>query len=589
MCKYHDANLVKYADTIRLHFDTTGTLAWLTLKNYGVVFHRWEWAKDQKEWEKVKEITIGVSIEERTMQQCHDFASIEGRTYYQVLGLIADKDTIAVGSMLDVLQVIRLQVKLLESARCHSLEGETWEGNQRSHPDKRSILSVDQVMEQLEAAKDPTLGPRRKKEPSPANRLKPVERMSRRLHSMLRREDSAPPPPLPPPRPRISGQIRANREPTIGFTAYFPNPSLIIEEQRTAFSKQGGKTINEDTRSLKAIPSPTRDSDPKPKSGRKAKDVPRAFQEFLDELDKMREADEEGFTKTRDLIAQDRFDNVSAYLHRHLERRDRYGFRGGEIRDLASMKAANGLMPGVTRKDEGVSKYKALGERIDDAIKAGGEEYRKVMAELDVLTLGVYTAKQEFKGYLSVSTSVAIAKRFANYYSETDSGWSYGYAVRCKGSFHLPTPAKREGVKWDKKQDAQFALVHFAEQEIAVPGGIGWDHVVGMRVIEYDLTGQYFSGPVFMNDRLRKEYLDTVPKELKVGDIVRPLLYGQQDNGAFDELFELLSGRSQGQGDTICWSYEDAPFDCPDSLMVQRSLRNSNGNLPSTKSKRGRR
>jgi hypothetical protein len=44
----------------------------------------------------------------------------------------------------------------------------------------------------------------------------------------------------------------------------------------------------------------------------------------------------------------------------------------------------------------------------------------------------------------------------------------------------------------------------------------------------------------------------------------------QADDGAFCELFELLSGKSQGVGFDISWSYRDPPFDLPDLLFKGR-------------------
>ena len=43
--RYSDRNLIKYEETIQLHFDTTGKMAWLTLSKYGVVFHMFPWAR----------------------------------------------------------------------------------------------------------------------------------------------------------------------------------------------------------------------------------------------------------------------------------------------------------------------------------------------------------------------------------------------------------------------------------------------------------------------------------------------------------------------------------------------------------------
>jgi len=132
--------------------------------------------------------------------------------------------------------------------------------------------------------------------------------------------------------------------------------------------------------------------------------------------------------------------------------------------------------------------------------------------------------------------------------------------VRCKQGFHLPTD-KKDHAAWNKKEDAQNAMTHFAEQEVAVPGAIWWEDVVGVRLIRVDRKGQFFTGPVFLKDVLREE-LWTAPTD--------NVMFPYPDNDAFDELFELLSGKSQGKGFEIQWSYDRAPFDCPAAAILNR-------------------
>ena len=84
-------------------------------------------------------------------------------------------------------------------------------------------------------------------------------------------------------------------------------------------------------------------------------------------------------------------------------------------------------VPGVTRTDQWLDeRYKTLGKAIDEALKLAlrpdlndnGKLYREVMKELDILTLGVYTADADFKGFVSTTTSTVIAKYFANAYAK---------------------------------------------------------------------------------------------------------------------------------------------------------------------------
>ena len=194
------------------------------------------------------------------------------------------------------------------------------------------------------------------------------------------------------------------------------------------------------------------------------------------------------------------------------------------------------------------------------------------MKELDILTLGVYTADADFKGFVSTTTSTVIAKYFANAYAKAPTLYDpvYCYAMRCKGRpFPRKRNVRREHQKWSKRRDAQNALVHNAEQGVAVAGGIGWGDVVGMRKIRVDQTG-HFLRTGLLSDLLRKEYQQKLPQE--------QMLHGQKvkvwrpppDDNAFDRLFELFSGRSQGLNHEIFWSYQVAPFSCPAALMAGR-------------------
>jgi hypothetical protein len=79
--KYTSETLVRYEDTIVLHFDPKGETAWLTLKNYGGVF-------DEESPDKVTEAVVGTKADEEF------------------------KETISIGAMLDVADVIIFQQRI---------------------------------------------------------------------------------------------------------------------------------------------------------------------------------------------------------------------------------------------------------------------------------------------------------------------------------------------------------------------------------------------------------------------------------------------------------------------------------------------
>jgi hypothetical protein len=382
----------------------------------------------------------------------------------------------------------------------------------------------------------------------------------------------------------ISQQISENRREEIGLTAYFPYPKFIIEEQITKL-KDGdktGKTENSDSRYIKPILSTTQIPTEPPSLldrvlGRQKSDTPKFLaQELLDELDKDREANEKAFLNKGNrqwLLDREIFAHSKTYLHKHLGRLNCYGFRGDKR--PAAVIQPTGFLPGVTRSDAGVDNYKHLAELIESAKWQGAESYQKVMKDLDIFTLAVYTADANFRGYISTSTSTAIAKHFANAYASKDKPFEpvYCYAMRCDNAFHLPTEVKGAWHKWSKKTDAKNAFVHNAEQEVAVLGGIGWYKVAGMRVIRIDESGQFFCGPVFMRDMLRQDYQDQLPKTFWQDKKELNMAFPATDDAAFDELFELFSGKSQGADPGIFFSYKEAPFpfDCPESLIGERN------------------
>lgn len=589
MGQYGDDNLIKYEDTVQLHSDTTGKMAWLILKNYGVVFHMFPWASDR--WSEVVEITIGIPQ-----------APIVPAPQ---LGVRLFNRPVHIGAMLDAFDVIKLQILLLQGSPNYFQGGKVWV-DKREVNAERLPLGLETVCKLVEGA---LVGMGCKQPQGPyapdewlAKRFPKSGRSGSgrliytqsRLHPMLTRppDDPHSPPALRPPpgAPWISEQIQNSRH--AGFTAYFPYPRFILEEQRTKLKsawegKPPGVTDNQDTRLIAPIPFVRSETFALKRAG----EDPLNFGSVFDKLDKLRKDNEEEFLRDTPLteeqqkeLQRENFDNLAKCLHNEIDRISCYGFRGDD-RDLAAIKAAGGFLPGFTRKDDLMKPdQKITGEKIDEILADGmratiakiqaGEElkddddYWKAIRSLGVLTLTVYTLNQDFKGFISTTTSTAIAKCFANYWAKSDDPFrpTYCYAMRCKGGFHLPTDVKG-AAKWNKSKHAKNVFTHDAEQEVAVPGAIWWDNVVGMRKVRVDSTGQYFSGPVFLCDLLRKEFIDRLREAQK-----RPIWLPAPDNGAFDELFELFSGKNQGMGPYIEWSYKkDAPpFDCPPILMQER-------------------
>jgi hypothetical protein len=597
MCRYSDKNLVKYEEAIVLNFDETGTIAWVTMKNYWEVFHSFSWATPNP---RVKTITIGIPAGQLNSKECDSFAQHSlGTTYeltsVEVRRLRPCKVRFSISQFLDVFDVMKLQVELLKKCAYYSVGRTHWKGMRGfTHREVRPAISVETMSETIETALVGLgfgkLGavwyPFTEIQPYiPIVRCDFRVQIVRRVEGMLRQDRGA---------KWICVQIREGK--TTGLTAYFPDPVFIVEEQRTSLKggalTDTGKTWNRDPRDIKPIFDFTRDMvpekpiyDPVPaKLLVKAPPVESfSFQEFFNKLDDDRKKNEEEFISgtQRSVLRRDNFAKSSVYLHEHIKRVNCYGFRGDK-RPPVQIQMTNGFLPGVTRKEK---EYDEKGQMIKQSLMVqdsegnwnyrndGGAAYQKVMAELDVLTLGVFTADATFKGFVSTSTSTAIAKHFANEYAPEDHRFApvFCYAMRCKQGFHLPTPAIREKgdtSMWNKRKDAENALVHNAEQEVAVAGGIGWDCIVGMRVIQPKPRGQFFAGPVFLCDELRKEFQAAQHRANPHGG---PLPYHPvhvADNHAFDELFELFCGKCQGVAPGINWSYEGdkPPFDCSQDL-----------------------
>jgi hypothetical protein len=618
MGRYSDKNLVKYDETIQLHLIRPFEHAWLTLKNYGVVFHQFPWAKQdepvkqEKTWDEVKEIAIGIPPK----------AGMPGTPFEHIGSGRLEIEHISIGSMLDVFQVIEFQVSILQatastsfdySVSGHGFRGQPWryKGIRRLENPGPVELRLDVLLQEIQKRlarlgvknaegefkfKDPwNVDIRRKlreilKDPPGALWIADQILINHLGAVRERQKDAAAPANTSAPVEEVVEEVH--------FTAYFPHPRFIIEEQRTELKEPKspapwGRTINSDSRSIEPIYSypHTYPQEPtkkwkfkKSKKSERSKKPDRPFQQILDALDKAREENEQAFlavdrnTEETDLLTRKQlaagFREEADRLHRDVPRIDCYGFRG-DTRDPSTIRHASGFLPQVTRKDKAA--YKGMADRIDNALKNahkdGGKEYRQVMMDLDIFTLGVYTADASFGGYISTTLSTAIAKHFASEYRPNDEGWPpvYCYSMRCKNALYLATEITGTWDRWKRRLHAPNALVHNAEQEVAVAGGIQWKDVVGARRIRVDPNGQKFCGPVFLDDLLRQEYQDSLDKVVTIHGKKVTLYLPEADDNAFDELFELFSGKNQGFEPTIYFSYFQIPFPCPRELVEKRN------------------
>jgi len=191
-----------------------------------------------------------------------------------------------------------------------------------------------------------------------------------------------------------------------------------------------------------------------------------------------------------------------------------FGFRG-ETRPPCAIERAGGFLPNYTRPDH-IAKHKANLRTGGLSTSAGGPRKREAWdeAETGALNLKAFLQNQTFRGFISTTKSIKVAKHFAtstwNASAVPTDGQVDGWIYACHviGAFDLPSPGDSNG------------LVACAEQEMTVPGMIDWDNVVACRQVKK--TGE-FHGPVYMRRSLSRT-----------------------DRAAAKEIWQLLSGKSQG-------------------------------------------
>jgi hypothetical protein len=121
--------------------------------------------------------------------------------------------------------------------------------------------------------------------------------------------------------------------------------------------------------------------------------------------------------------------------------------------------------------------------------------------------IGRMLAQELFKGYISASKSIKVAKGYAaQYASDPSGGWVY--CLRIMNGFQIPA----------KKPDTWTAL--FGEAEIAHLGAVPGSEIYGFRAVEK--SSKKFIGPVYLRSTLVSA-----------------------DNDGAEKIFKFLCGKSQ--------------------------------------------
>lgn len=213
-----------------------------------------------------------------------------------------------------------------------------------------------------------------------------------------------------------------------------------------------------------------------------------------------------------------------------LERVNAYTFRG-DRRSPDQIKLAAGFSPPSSRTDDAYlkgkvfeffKKYMQSRWQLDlSAMTAdeflgivnkttkGGEAEKiwyqytiwRAIVQSEELHLGRMLAEETLKGYISTSRAVGVAKGFAG-----DAGWLY--VLRVVGGMVVP----------EKGKHAWTSI--FGEQEIAYPGALAWDAVMGFRQVT------------------NKKFTPQQPLYLRKG-------FQKEDSKAFEACYDLLSGKPQ--------------------------------------------
>jgi hypothetical protein len=326
----------------------------------------------------------------------------------------------------------------------------------------------------------------------------------------------------------------------LGFIPYFPKLGLILQEQRCGIANDvTGGTLFWDARKIRPVESKLINKLPA-KWQPTGKD---AFQPVIDKIDA-------GIKNASQLSGQSGAP-TGGKLYSELSRMNCYGFRG-ENRGPELIAEKGGFFSNVTRKDAtyATDKQKELDAVFHKDQAWNQESYIGKLVELKILHLGEYVKHANFGGFISTTRSVAVAKGFSGGWMQSAdisikqnpqdikvnplrySTQNFLYAMKCVCGFVLPSD---KGTSTELQAIHQFASM--AEQEVAVPGMIGWNEVVGFRLCCFQPTGPFLAGPVWILSGASK-----------------------LDPTGVSKLYELMSGKGQGRGNGIEKVYTSSPW-----------------------------
>jgi len=207
-----------------------------------------------------------------------------------------------------------------------------------------------------------------------------------------------------------------------------------------------------------------------------------------------------------------------ADLPMEFERCTTYGFRGDTRGPAEVQEESNGFFANWTRPSH-------IAQAVQQQQVAGPQEVQVN----DPMNLPRFLANPQLGEFVSTCKSVAMARYFATSTWTPQGGMVPGstdgwvYACFVEAGIHIP-PA---GGQYFGQQGGLYQ-VPYNEQEVAMPGGLGWKDVIAARRV---LVSGHFTGPIY----------------------VHPQLGWSKHAGSAPQIYDLLSGMHQGPGNPGEW------------------------------------
>lgn len=197
-------------------------------------------------------------------------------------------------------------------------------------------------------------------------------------------------------------------------------------------------------------------------------------------------------------------------LHKNFKRVRAYTFRGDK-REPDTIRKANGFNPPITRADDWYMEnvvHKQFSRWLKDraGIDLAWPQFKqcihaaapdpstkeavwhygiwRMLVEQEQFHLGRMLAEEALKGFISTTRAVTVAKGYAS--NSTTAGWVY--VTRVDGGYVVPDQARH-----------QWTTI-FGEQEIAMPGSVPWENVMGFRQVAMGGFANKFTGPIYLRD-----------------------------------------------------------------------------------------